>query len=142
MGNAWRELEKTKYSWPILESIDEHWCVRSAIDAVIADAYGLSKDQYEHVLSTFSHASYPEAPELCLAKFDELKSIGLEAFTKKYDPYWDIPLNENLPQPDPVVSAAIEKFLGSAEVREAGGGRRKDRRRNAGGKGDQKSLFE
>ena len=31
--------------------------------------------------------------------FDELKAIGLEAFTKKYDPYWDIPLNENLPQP-------------------------------------------
>ena len=31
--------------------------------------------------------------------FDELKAIGLDAFTKKHDPYWDIPLNENLPQP-------------------------------------------
>jgi hypothetical protein len=28
-----------------------------------------------------------------------LHKIGLDAFTPKYDPYWDIPLNENLPQP-------------------------------------------
>ncbi len=69
------------------------------IDAVVADAYGLSRDHYAHVLSTFSHASYKKAPELCLARFDELKSIGLDAFTKKHDPYWDIPLNESLPQP-------------------------------------------
>lgn len=73
--------------------------MRAAIDAVVADAYGLSRDQYAHVLSTFSHKSYPKAPQLCLARFDELKSIGLEAFARKYDPYWDIPLNENLPQP-------------------------------------------
>jgi len=66
---------------------------------VVADAYGLSRDQYAHVLSTFKHTSYPKAPELCLERFDELKAIGLDAFTKKHDPYWDIPLNENLPQP-------------------------------------------
>ena len=34
-----------------------------------------------------------------VAAFDELQSIGLEAFTKKHNPYWDIPLNENLLQP-------------------------------------------
>jgi len=51
------------------------------------------------VLSTFSHASFPHAPQLCLAKFDELKKIGLDTFTRKYDPYHDIPLNENLPKP-------------------------------------------
>ena len=73
--------------------------VRAAIDAVVADAYGLSREQYAHVLSTFSHKSYPKAPALCLAKFDELKRIGLDAFTKKYDPYWDVPLNESLPKP-------------------------------------------
>ena len=83
----------------MLADDDDRWAVRAAIDAVVADAYGLSRDQYEHVLSTFSHASYKKAPELCLARFDELKKIGLEAFTKKHDPYWDIPLNENLPQP-------------------------------------------
>ncbi len=59
----------------------------------------MSRDQYAHVLSTFKHTSCPKAPEFCLARFDELKSIGLGAFTKKHDPYWDIPLNENLPQP-------------------------------------------
>ena len=52
-----------------------------------------------HDRRAFSQASYRKAPELCLAKFDELKQIGLDAFTRKYDPYHDIPLNENLPQP-------------------------------------------
>jgi hypothetical protein len=51
------------------------------------------------VLSTFSHKSYPKAPQLYLAKFDELNEIGLEAFTRKYDPYWDVPVVETLPQP-------------------------------------------
>ncbi len=65
--------------------------MRAAIDAVVADAHGLCRDQYSHVLSTFKHTSYPKAPELCLARFDELKSIGLDAFTGKRDPYWDTP---------------------------------------------------
>jgi hypothetical protein len=86
-------------TWPVLAGNDERWAVRAAIDAVVADAYGLSRDQYAHVLSTFSHSSYRKAPELCLACFNELKTLGLEAFTRKHDPYWDIPLNENLPQP-------------------------------------------
>ncbi len=87
------------FAWPVLATDDERWTVRAAIDAVVADAYGLSRDQYAHVLSTFSHRSYPKAPALCLAMYDELKSLGLDAFTKKHDPYWDIPLNESLPQP-------------------------------------------
>src|SRR5437016_2578892 len=49
-------------------------------------------------MSTFSHSSSKDAPRQCLAAFDELQSLGLEAFTKKHDPYWNIPLNENLPQ--------------------------------------------
>ena len=72
--------------------------VTGAIDAVVADAYGLSRDQYEHVLSTFSHASYLKAPELCRAKFDEPRRLGLDAFTRKYDPYHAVCLNKNLPQ--------------------------------------------
>ena len=83
----------------MLAGDDNRWAVRAAIDVVVADAYGLSRDHYAHVLSTFSHASYRQATELCLARFDELKQIGLDAFTKKHDPYWDIPLNENLPHP-------------------------------------------
>ena len=68
-------------------------------DLAHSEVYGLSREQYAHVLSTFSHKSYPKAPELCLARFDELKSIGLDDFTRRHDPCWDIPLNENLPQP-------------------------------------------
>lgn len=98
LGDEWRE-PKPKHAWPVLEGDDERWAVRSAIDAVVAEAYGLTREQYAHVLSSFSHKSYPKAPELCLARFDELKAIGLEAFTKKHDPYWDIPLNESLPKP-------------------------------------------
>jgi len=98
VGDAWRE-PKPAFTWPVLDGDDERWSLRAAIDAVVADAYGLTREQYAHVLSTFSHKSYPKAPELCLARFDELKEIGLEAFTRKHDPYWDIPLNENLPKP-------------------------------------------
>lgn len=102
---AWREGGENRFSWPVLAGDDERWEVRAAIDAVVADAYGLSRDQYAHVLSTFSHTSYKKAPELCLARFDELKNLGLEKFTRKYDPYWDIPLNESLPKP--VIDLAI-----------------------------------
>jgi hypothetical protein len=98
LGDTWRD-RKPPFTWPVLATDDERWEVRAAIDAVVADAYGLDREQYAHVLSTFSHKSYPQAPALCLAKFDELKRIGLDAFTKNYDPYWDIPLNESLPQP-------------------------------------------
>ena len=99
LGDEWREPGKPPFTWPVLAGDDARWAVRAAIDAVVADAYGLSREQYAHVLSTFSHTSYRNAPELCLAKFEELKQIGLDAFTRKYDPYHDIPLNENLPQP-------------------------------------------
>jgi hypothetical protein len=98
LGDTWRE-PKPPLTWPVLATENERWEARAVIDAVVADAYGLNRDQYAHVLSTFSHKSYPQAPALCLAKFDEMKQIGLDAFTKKYDPYWDIPLNESLPKP-------------------------------------------
>jgi len=99
LGNEWREPNKEPFAFPVLATDDERWQIRAAIDAVVADAYGLNREQYAHILSTFSHKSYPKAPQLCLACFDELKNIGLEAFTQKYDPYWDIPPNENLPKP-------------------------------------------
>ena len=34
----------------------------------------------------------------CLTRFDELAETGLDAFTRKWDPYWDVPLNEGLPE--------------------------------------------
>lgn len=99
LGSEWRESSKDSFIFPIFIKASDRWSVRAAIDAVVAQAYGLDREQYAHVLSTFSHKSYPKAPQLCLDRFDELEAIGLEAFTKKHDPYWDIPLNENLPQP-------------------------------------------
>lgn len=98
LGDAWRE-PTPKHTWPVLAGGDARWAVRAAIDAVVADAYGLTRDHYAHVLSSFSHKSYPKAPERCLAAFDELKRIGLDAFVKTHDPYADIPLNEGLPKP-------------------------------------------
>lgn len=98
-GDVWREPGKAPFTWPVLVGNDERWAVRAAIDAVVADAYGLSREQFAHVLASFSHRSYPKAPELCLAAFDDLKTIGLETFCRKHDPYWDIPVNENLPKP-------------------------------------------
>lgn len=98
LGNSWREPTPAN-SWPVLQDDEARWQLRAAIDALVADAYGLDRAQYEHVLSTFSHKSYPKAPDLCLAAFDELKKLGLEAFCKKHDPYWDIPLVETLPEP-------------------------------------------
>jgi hypothetical protein len=46
--------------------------LRSQIDAVVANAYGLNRQQYEHVLRGFSHRSNPEAASQCLAAFDRL----------------------------------------------------------------------
>jgi hypothetical protein len=98
LGDEWRE-SAGKHAWPAVTGDDARWLVRAAIDALIADAYGLDRAQYEHVLSSFSHTSYVGAPALCLAAFDELKSLGFLAFIRKHDPYWDIPLATTLPKP-------------------------------------------
>ncbi|MDR3703936.1 MAG: hypothetical protein P4L56_30085 [Candidatus Sulfopaludibacter sp.] len=112
LGCEWREAQPL-HRWPVLPDDQSRQDVRSAIDAAVAHAYGLTRAQYEHVLSTFSHRSHPGAPALCLGKFDEYAAIGAAAFTRKYDPYWDIPLVETLPQPVielPGVEAHAEEF--------------------------------
>ena len=98
VGEEWRE-PNPKYTWPVLAGEEARWAVRAAIDAVVADAYGLDRDQYAQVLSTFSHKSYSNAPVVCLAAFDEIMALGLESFTRRQDPYWDLPLNESMPRP-------------------------------------------
>jgi hypothetical protein len=47
--------------------------LRVRIDAVVARAYGLNREQYSHVLRGFSHRSHPDAPAQCLAAFDRLQ---------------------------------------------------------------------
>lgn len=116
LGNEWRE-PTSRHTWPVLAGEDIRWAVRAAIDAVVAQAYGLDRSQYEHVLGSFSHKSYPAAPQRCLEAFDELTAIGLDAFVQRHDPYHDIPLVETLPQPvidlpEPSAAAAPAKAKG------------------------------
>lgn len=86
LGTAWREAGHP-LAFPVLPTGDERWQVRAAMDAVLADAYGLDQRDYRHVLSSFSHRTFPAAAEACVAAFDELQTIGLEAFVKKHDAY-------------------------------------------------------
>jgi hypothetical protein len=97
-GTEWRE-SSPRDTWPVLAGDDARWAVRAAIDAVVAQAYGLTRAQYAHVLGGFSHKSYPKAPALCLERFDELARDGMDAFVRRWDPYWDVPLVETLPKP-------------------------------------------
>jgi Eco57I restriction-modification methylase len=133
VGKEWREPGRNKFDWPVLEGDDARWAVRAAIDAVVAQAYGLNREQYAHVLSTFSHKSYPKAPDLCLAAFDELTKIGLDAFCKKHDPYHDIPLNTALPKP------VIDLPIPDAPEQPKKGGKRKGKK--AKGNGTQGELL-
>ena len=98
LNEEWRE-KVPRFTWPVLNESRDRWELRAAIDAVVAASYGLQRSHYERVLAAFSHKSFPDAPDLCLGKFDELESIGIEAYIRKYDPYWDIPLNRDPPKP-------------------------------------------
>ena len=104
LGGEWRE-PGNQFEWPVLSSDKTRWIVRASIDAVVADAYGLDRSKYENLLSGFAHRSNPAAPYACLEAFDELREIGVDDFICKRDPYWDIPLNKNLPKP--VIDLAI-----------------------------------
>ena len=62
------------------------------LDAVVAQAYGLVRADYERILASFAHRHFPPAPALCLAAFDALTAQGLDAFCHTHDPYDDIAL--------------------------------------------------
>ncbi len=98
LGVAWEEASPRR-SWPVIAAEADRWRLRAAMDAVIAHAYGLDRAQYERVLASFSHKSFPAAPALCLAAFDELATRGLTQFCRDRDPYCDIPLVTKLAKP-------------------------------------------
>jgi hypothetical protein len=81
---------------------------------LVANCYGLSKEQYTIVLESFDRASGKNIyKDNCLEKYAELIKIGTEAYIKNYDPYWDVPLNENLPEPVieiPIISKNKDKL--------------------------------
>ena len=98
LGHNW--LENTSaFTWPVLPDVESRWNVRAAIDAIVANAYGLAREHYSYLLGSFSHSSYHQALALCIQKYDELHAIGYDAFMEKHDPYWNIPLNEELSHP-------------------------------------------
>lgn len=58
--------------WPVVANPAERNRLRAEADAVVAHAYGLTREEYAHVLKSFSHASWPEAPTLCLIAYDRI----------------------------------------------------------------------
>jgi hypothetical protein len=50
------------------------WMLRARLDAAIARQYQLTREQYQHVLGSFSHRSWPDGPIFCLAAFDNAPS--------------------------------------------------------------------
>ena len=57
---------------------------------------GSTARSMQRILASFSHKSFPAAPALCLAAFDELAGNGLAPFCRDHDPYFDIPLVTSL----------------------------------------------
>jgi hypothetical protein len=86
-------------SWPVIAEDVDRWPLRAAMDAVVAQSYGLDRAQYQRILASFSHKSFPAAPALCLAAFDELAGVGLPTFCRTRDPYYDIPLVTTIARP-------------------------------------------
>lgn len=85
--------------WPRLPEGPQRQRLRAAVDAVVAHAFGLTKDQFTYILSTFKHKTHPDDPTFCLRAFDELRDLGLAAFERHHDPYFDLPLDESPPLP-------------------------------------------
>lgn len=99
-ATLWREQFGEGSNFPSVHGEEQRRGLRAAIDAIVAQAYGLERANYEYVLHSFDRASGTNPyTGICLEKWDELHAIGLEAFTRKHDPYHDIPLVETLPKP-------------------------------------------
>jgi hypothetical protein len=85
--------------FPALGSEDACWRLRAAIDAAVAQALGYTADEYATILGQFLHRGYPSMQRLCLEKFDQLGTLGLQSFVREHDPYWSVPLNGEHPNP-------------------------------------------
>lgn len=107
LGDIWRETGSA-FEWPAVGDASERNTVRSAVDAVIAHQYGLSRSQYEYLLSTFNHSANPEMPKKCLSNYDEYLIIKKVAYLTKHDRYSDIPLKreQSIPAVDLMTSPA------------------------------------
>jgi hypothetical protein len=105
----WREQTGTRPSTASMTLADRA-VLRAAIDAVVAAAYGLRRDDYHHILSDFGHKTNPASTAQCREAFDLLIRTGPEKFYELHDPFADVPLVSNLSQPDndrPTASATL-----------------------------------
>ena len=109
-------------SWPAIEGADDRWRLRAAMDAVVADAYGLDRTDYQRILDSFSHKSCLAAHALCLAAFDEIARTGSVVFCRDHDPYRDVPLVTAVAQPIITLPAfpGAQRSLQTVGVRRAG----------------------
>jgi hypothetical protein len=98
LASAWQEAAPSR-RWPAVAAPAARWRLRAAIDAMVARAYGLSRAAYAHILGSFVHKRFSDAPALCLAAFDAIASQGIVAFCRANDPYDDVPLQRSLPAP-------------------------------------------
>jgi len=109
LGTAWREPSAAEVTWPVLATPQQRQALRSAVDAVVAHAFGLSRPQFQRVLSSFSHSGCREAPSLCIEAFDEIARDGLGAFVRRHDPYADIPLADGEVRAAPPGGAIMDR---------------------------------
>jgi hypothetical protein len=109
-------------SWPAIEGADDRWRLRAAMDAVVADAYGLDRTDYQRILDSFSHKSCLAAHALCLAAFDEIARTGSAVFCRDHDPYRHVPLVTTVAQPSITLPAfpGAQRSLRTVGVRRAG----------------------
>lgn len=98
LGNAWHEASSRR-SWPVIAEDVDRWRLRAAMDAIVAHVCGLDLTQYKRILASFTHKSFPAAPALCLAAFDERANVGLPTFCRADDPYRDVPLVTTIAKP-------------------------------------------
>jgi hypothetical protein len=110
-AKLWRDqLRSTQPALPEVADVVDEGILRAAIDAVVAQAYGLSRDDYRHILTGFSHKAHPSAPEQCIAAFDSLMECGARTFYERHDPFSDVPIVDEPAQSDsdsPTASATL-----------------------------------
>ncbi|MEA2778302.1 MAG: hypothetical protein QOF90_3708, partial [Acetobacteraceae bacterium] len=110
-GPAYADLQRDQtgreLALPGLDDLDARWTLRAQVDAVVAVSYGLRRRQYERLLGSFSHRSYPGADALCLQAYDDLFQVGLAAFCSRHDPYAGVAASPARPKPGPASGRLI-----------------------------------
>ena len=59
LGTAWHEAIIARQLAGDRVSTTARWQLRAAMDAVVAQAYGLTRADYAHVLASFAHKHFP-----------------------------------------------------------------------------------